>query len=395
MRIVHVITRLYRAGAEENTLASCRAQAANGHEVHLVHGRDFDPAHEGEIGRHVQLHCVSSLVHPLDPRHDLRATIDLTRLFRELAPDIVHTHQSKAGILGRIAARWAQVPHLVHGVHILPFVNTDPLRRAVYLAAEKLAARGTDAFIDVSAGMRDLCVAHRIGRPDTHHVVHSGFRLAQFREARPVPDWRRLLRLAPHMPKPPILLMMAAFEPRKRHAEFIEVLPRITARFPDLRLILVGDGPCRAAVDAKIAALGLDGHVIRTGYRRDPERLVALADLCLLTSSREGLPRVILQYLAAGKPCVTSDLPGLDEVIEDGRNAIIAPPGDMAATADCIADLLGDPARRAALAAAAAETDLSSWDVDLMCDRIEAIYAKLAAEAAPQSAVAKPKVRAA
>lgn len=378
MRVVHVITRLYRAGAEENTLASCRAQAARGHEVHLIHGRDFDRSHWAELRGRVRLHKIRSLVHPVAPVMDTRATFALARLIGRLRPDVVHTHQSKAGILGRVAARMARVPHIVHGVHIVPFTNVAGARQKLYLGAERLTARFTDAFIDVSRGMRDVCLANQVGLPRHHHVIHSGFRLDQFRNAEPPADWRNLLNIARDAPRPPVLVMMAAFEPRKRHDAFLDVLPRVIQRLPDLRVILVGEGPCRPAVDRKITALGLDDHVIRTGYRHDPERLVALADLCVLTSSHEGLPRVILQYLAAGKPCVVSDLPGLDEVIRHGRNAMIAPSDDLAAAAEQIVSLLEDRDALAKLAAGAAKTDLSSWDVDLMCDRIEAVYQSLA-----------------
>lgn len=377
MRIIHVITRLLRAGSEENTLASCRAQAARGHDVHVIHGDDYDPDYHRDLSDVLTFHALPSLVHPLAPRRDLKAAIALTRAFRDLRPDLVHTHQSKAGIIGRMAARAAGVPVIIHGVHILPFVNVGRLRAAGYLLAERVAGAFTHAFIDVSSGMRDLCLAHGIGGPDNHHVIHSGFSVARFRSAEPPEDWRRLLRLPPSAPRPPVIVMMASFEPRKRHEEFLTVVKRVTLRFPDLRLLLVGDGPRREHVAARIRELGLDGNVIRTGFRHDPERLVALADFCLLTSAREGLPRVILQYLAAGKPCVVSDLPGLEEVLEHNRNALIAPAEDLEAAADAMIELLANRDKLQSLAQAAADTDISSWDVDLMCERIEAVYAEL------------------
>ena len=381
MRIVHVITRLLCAGAEENTLATCRDQALRGHEVHLIHGHDIDPSHRDALAGLVTLHEVPSLGNALRPHRDIRAVIALTRLYRHLRPDLVHTHQSKAGVLGRIAARIAGVRRVVHGVHILPFVNTGPVESIAYLAAERVAGWCTDAFIDVSAGMRDICLRNGIGTAKSHHVVHSGFQVDRFRQAAPPEDWSEILDLPMGAPRPPIIVMVAAFEPRKRHVAFLKVLPRILKHHPGLRLLLVGDGPCKPEIEAAAAKLPA-GAVVLTGYRPDPERLLALADICLLTSEREGLPRVILQYLAAGKPCVVSDLPGLDEVLEHNRNALIAPAERLDAVADAIVELLDNRARLAALSQAARDTDLSSWDVDLMCDRIEAVYRQLDAPSA-------------
>src|SRR5262249_19889547 len=153
--------------------------------------------------------------------------------------------------------------------------------RCAYLALEKLAAPVTNAFINVSEGTRDLCLSAKVGRPDKHHVVYSGFDLDRFRNARPPDDWRDLLRLKRDAPRPPVLLMIAAFEPRKRHADFLDVFKKIAVRLPDVMLVLAGDGPLRSIVGSKAKLLGLEHQVVFTGYRNDPERLIALADLCL------------------------------------------------------------------------------------------------------------------
>jgi glycosyltransferase involved in cell wall biosynthesis len=374
MRIVHVLTRLLRAGSEENTIASCLSQAAAGHEVYLIHGKDYDGCYQESIGSQVNLIKANSLVHTLSPSNDIIASIQLSRLFRAIGPDIVHTHQSKAGIIGRLSARIAGVPCIIHGVHIAPFVNVSLLERSIYLAAERAAASMTHAFIDVSRGVRDIYVSHKVGSPDKHHVVHSGFKLKRFRQAEYPADWRDILAIGPNDPKPPTIVMVAALEPRKRHKEFIEVFPRILTAVPQARLLLAGEGPAHNETAATIQRLGLAKNVNLLGFRKDPEKIIALADICALTSAREGLPRVVMQYLSAGRPAVVNDLPGLDEVLKHGRNGLIAPPDDLAGVADGIRDLLLDPERLKLLADGARNTDLSSWEVDNMCAQIEHIY---------------------
>jgi glycosyltransferase involved in cell wall biosynthesis len=375
MKVVHVLTRLLRAGSEENTLATCRGQIAAGHEVHLYHGRDFDDRYYKNPIQGLKLVSIESLVHPVSLGNDVRAVRHMTALLKALKPEVVHTHQSKAGILGRIAASAAGVPVVIHGVHIVPFENVSHWQRIIYLCAEKFAARLTDAFINVSRGTRDLYVSAGIGPADRHHIVHSGFDMRRFKGAQPPVDWREILRIGPSDEKPPVIVMLAALEPRKRHCEFLDVFHRVVEKFPEVRLVMPGEGPHRFAIEVKIKQLGLEKNALLVGYRQDPERLIAMADVCTLTSTREGLPRVIMQYLAVGKPCVVTDLPGLDEVVTDGVNGVVVSPDGMAQAADALSSLLGNPETLHRLTEGAKAIDLSSWDVDNMCRRIDETYA--------------------
>jgi glycosyltransferase involved in cell wall biosynthesis len=380
LRIAHVITRLINGGADENTVISCNQAVRSGHHVTLVHGAQTRPEILATVDERVKLVELPSLVRPIAPFGDVKALGDLVRTFHRLKPDVVHTHTSKAGILGRLAARAASVPVVVHGVHIVPFVNVGQVQTFAYLWAERAVQRMTHAFIDVSPGVRDLCVKAGVGAADRHHVVESGFDLSRFRAAVQPEDWRDLLRLEPDDPRPPVVLMLAVFEARKRHLDFLERLPRIVARFPRVRFVFAGDGTLRDAVDDRIRALGIEGNVILTGFHQHPEQLIALADICLLASAREGLPRVLMQYLAGGKPVVATNLPCIDEVLRHDVNGLVARSDDLDGLADAIVVLLDDPARRARLARGAATTDLSEWEAARMGERIEAIYADVIRE---------------
>ena len=231
MKILHVLTRLFRAGSEENTLACCLSQAQHGHEVLLVHGKEFDPHLRASVAKAFQVATIETLINRLSPFHDISALLQLSRLMREWRPDIVHTHQSKAGIIGRLAARNANIPNIIHGVHILPFLNVGNAQRLMFLGAERFAAKFTRAYIDVSQAMRDICITHHIGSPEQHHVVHSGFDLTRFSHARWPEEPHLLLGTALGEPKPPTVLVLAALEPRKRHVEFIEAFAHVVDEF--------------------------------------------------------------------------------------------------------------------------------------------------------------------
>ncbi|WP_027145853.1 glycosyltransferase [Mesorhizobium sp. WSM3626] len=393
MKIVHVLTRLLRAGSEENTLACCLAQARHGHEVLLVHGQEYDAGLRASVAGAIRVVTLEKLINSISPSGDISAFGQLTRLIRDWQPDIVHTHQSKAGIVGRLAAKEANVRCIVHGVHILPFVHVGNAQRLMFLAAERLAAKVTRAFIDVSQAMRDICIANHLGSPDQHHVVHSGFDLTRFANAQWPQEPHLLLGTAAGEPKPPVILMLAALEPRKRHVEFIEAFGQVVDRIPNVRLILAGEGPTRSAVEAAIERSPFANNVRMIGYHCEPERLISLADVCVLTSMREGLPRVVMQYLAGGRASVVSHLPGVEEVVKHGVNGIVTPAEDVGAAAAAIADLLQNERYRAQLAASAKFTDLSSWGMDAMCDRVELIYQSVLESALSAARPNDPRIR--
>jgi glycosyltransferase involved in cell wall biosynthesis len=383
LRIAHVITRLINGGADENTVISCNQAVRSGHSVVLVHGAQTRREILAAVDARVEIVELRSLVQPIAPLSDIRALGDLVRIFRRHRPEVVHTHTSKAGILGRLAARASSVPVLVHGVHIVPFVNVGRLERHAYLTAERAVQGMTHAFIDVSPAVRDLCVRAGVGSPERHHVVPSGFDLSLFRNATAPEDWRDLLRLRPDDPRPRVVVMLAVFEPRKRHLECLESLPRIVARFPEARFVFAGDGRLRNDIEARIRTLGIERNVVLTGFHPHPEQLIALADLCLLASEREGLPRVLMQYLAGGRPVIAADLPCIDDVLRDGVNGLVIR-SDLHGLADAVITLLDDPARCAELARGAAATELSEWDATRMGERIEAVYAAVIRERMPQ-----------
>lgn len=380
MKIVHIITRLLNGGADENTVLSCNWAAAHGHEVVLVHGAESREEIRGKLHGDVAVVVVPTLVRRVSPAKDVRALLALARLLRTLAPDIVHTHTSKAGILGRLASRIVGA-RAVHGVHIAPFLNVGALETMVYLSAERAAERWTCAFVNVSGAMRHTYIEAGIGTPDKHHLIRSGMDLAAFREARRPGHWRALLGVPPDAPRPPVVLMLAAFERRKRHLAFLTALDRLFARHPEARILLAGDGRQRPAILEAIARCARPDNVRLLGFEPHPERLIALADVAVMCSKREGLPRAVVQYVAGGCPPVVTGLPGIEEVVVDGVNGRVLPRDDMAGLVDAIAELFDDRGRLDAMARACRAVDLSAWDVETMCRRQHALYCALLEEA--------------
>lgn len=378
MKIVHIITRLITGGADENTVYSCVSQAEAGHDVYLIHGKDYVQSFYDEIDS-FELIKADKMVHEIAPFMDFAGYRQIKNILEDIKPDIVHTHTSKAGFLGRLAAKAAGVPIIINGVHIVPFVNVSFVKKMIYLTAEKLADRITDFHIDVSRGVKEVYIDAGLGSSENHQVIHSGFDLAKFQNAEPM-HWKELEAFAHLDEKPPIILMLAALEPRKRHEALIAAFPRLIERIPNAQLIFAGKGDYEEAITNTIKKYGLEDSVHILGYRPDPERLIAMADICTMVSEREGLPRVLMQYIAAGKPCIATDLPGLDEVLHHNINGILMNGDDVEGVVEEIARVLNTPSVLKRLSEGARNTDLSSWQTEKMCDDILKVYEMLASQ---------------
>jgi glycosyltransferase involved in cell wall biosynthesis len=374
MRIVHILTRLLRAGSEENTLLTCAGQLAEGHEVVLMHGHEVAPDYALSRAPGAELLEIPELTREVRLPRDVAAFRHMRRALRQLKPDVVHTHQSKAGFIGRFAASAAGVPAIVHGVHILSFLGETGARKTAYLGLELAAARVTDAFIHVSEGMKAACLAHGIGTRRRNYVIRSGFDLRRFAEALPPDDWSEILRLRPGEEKPPVIAMLAALEPRKRHLELLRRLQGVLERFDRVRLVFAGEGHLHEEIQRSIDASGLQQRVALLGFREDPERIIAMADICIHCSEKEGLPRSVLQYLAAGRPTIMFHLPGIEEVISDGTNGLIVAQGDWQKFNDALVTLITDEKARKAIAVRAGQFDLGRWDAASMAAQTLAAY---------------------
>ncbi len=385
MKIVHVITRFVRGGADENTLLSCNAQAAAGDTVHLVYGGEFSAAMLARLDSRVTTHCIRPLCRPVRPDRDLVALAQMIALFRGLEPDIVHTHTSKAGAIGRLAAWIVRAPALVHGVHILPFDNVPHLERALYLAIERALAPVTHAFVNVSDGMRDLGLRDGVGRSERHFVVPSGMDTAGFREAQAFDEGERAVRM-PTVGPGPLLVFTAALEPRKRQYEFLGVMAEVRQRVPNARLVLLGEGHDEARLRQRVEVLGLADVVHFAGYSNEVPRWIASAAVCVFASEREGLPRAVIQYVLGGRPVVSTRLPGIEAVVEDGTGGRLVDVNAVDEMAEPIIALLTDPALADRMAAAARARDLSAWDQSAMAKGLSQIYYQIGRTGDPVAA---------
>ena len=380
--VVHVITLLELGGAQEITLLTCAALDRRRFDVHLVTGRGGILDAEARAIPDLTVHFVDDLVREISPSTDVRALTMLTRLLRRLrpasAPLLVHTHSSKAGILGRLAAKASGAKACVHSIHGFAFHDRQrAVVRGVYQALERLAGPLTHAFtadskanLEVAAELGLL----RGGKPAL--FLPPGIDPAEYR---PVEGERSRLRQELGIPiDAPLVGTLACLKPQKAPLDYVRVAARVLEHVPEARFFLAGDGELRANVEREVAQLGITARFHLLGWRRDVRALLAAADVIALTSLHEGLPRAILQAMAAGKPVVASRVDGLPEAITEGKNGFLVEPRDLDAYCDRIAALLTDPARARVMGAEGARrADEFDWRRGLTS--LEALYDQLLA----------------
>jgi len=327
MNIVHIITRLILGGAQENTLLTCREQDRLGHRVTLLAGPPLGP--EGSLleaaqGLPIQTVLVPSLQRAVHPWRDLVAYNDLVKNLREIHPDVVHTHSSKAGILGRRAARAAGVPRIVHTVHGLPFdAREGRLANWAYRAAERRAAGWSHRLIAVCAEMADRAAEAGLARRQDIAVVYSAIDAEPFQAAEGERGAvRREWGLGPDAF---VYLKVARLFHLKGHEFVLPAFAEVARGYPQAVLVLVGEGVLRPRLEAEAARLGVAGRVRFLGLVQ-PDRVPAMlwaADAVVHAGLREGLARVLPQAGLARRPVIAYDVGGAREVVRDGENGFL------------------------------------------------------------------------
>ncbi|MBX6314388.1 MAG: glycosyltransferase family 4 protein [Isosphaeraceae bacterium] len=381
MRIVHIITRLIVGGAQENTLLTVDdLHHRYGDDVTLITGPAEGP--EGDLfaraeERGLKVELLPELVRPIRPALDLRAYRKLRAALHRLRPEVVHTHSSKAGILGRAAA-WAEgVPAVVHTIHGLPFGPSEkPWKNRLYVALERWAARRCHAIVSVCDAMTAQALATGVGRPEQYTTIYSGMDVDAFlNPARPRAEVRRELGLADD--EVAFGTVARLFE-RKGHEDILAAAPAILRANPKVRFVWIGSGILKDRLLAEADRLGVRPAIRLTGLvppARIPELLGAI-DAVIHPSLREGLARVLPQALLVGRPVISYDIDGAREVVLP-ETGVLLPPRDLEGLTAAVLRLAADPELRRAMGAEGRRRFADQFRHETMTAQLRSLYARL------------------
>ena len=371
--IVHIITRLMNGGADENTVFSCNYSVSIGDDVTLLTGLEQNEEILSKIDSRVRLVVIENLVNKINPLKDLLALFKIKKIIKQISPDVVHTHNSKAGVIGRFAAWLSGTKLIVHTIHSLPFISANLFIKTVYLFIEKITSFITDKFINVSNGTMEIYLRYKIGHSSNHQVIYSAFDVDKFKNANKH-EALNDLNLKENLNSSKIIVRMGRFEKLKRYKDLIETFSKILIKFPNTVLILVGDGELLAENKRLSKTLNLEKNIIFTGFTIYPEKIIALADICIMNSEREGLSRAMLQYLAGGKPVICSNIYGVKEVMKDDINGCLYDGENLNGLYNKISLLLSNEDYLNKLTIGAKKTDISNWSLEFMGKKINDLY---------------------
>lgn len=385
-KIVHIITRLDKGGSAQNTSLTCR-ELSRKYEMVLVHGLSFesrmteqekesvDQGIKESVEKGVRVIAIPSLVRRISPLQDLKALFSLWRLLIRERPFIVHTHTSKAGILGRLAAKFAGVPIIIHTPHGHVFYgHFGPLISKFFLLTERLMARITDRMVSLTQAEKNDYVALSISSPEKVTTIHSGVDVDRFMNIQVnIAEKKRELGLNS---KGLMVGTVGWLLSIKGPMHLLKAMPYVWENHPETSLIFVGKGDLEKGLKEEARRMGVSDKVIFLGWRDDIPEIMQVLDVFVLPSLNEGMGRVLVEAMAAGKPVVASSVGGILDLVKEGQNGFLAEPGDEKGLAIAIRKLLDDKKMRDEMGERGREM-ATKFSVEKMVEKIDVLYESL------------------
>ena len=346
VRVLQMITRLNVSGPTMHVTLLAQKLGAPDFESTLVCGT-LEPG-EGDMAYFAEAHGVTPMVIPelgraLHPVRDIKTFWKVYKLIQEVKPDVVHTHTAKAGFIGRMAARMAGTPVIIHTFHghIFEGFYSWPVNR-FFILLERLAGRNSDTIITLTDGLRrELAEKYHVARKGRMTVLPLGMDLNVFAQ---MPRKNGTFRAAWNIPADvPLVGIVGRLSSVKNHTLFLQAAAQVRASLPGARFVILGDGETRLALESQVEALGLKDAVTFTGWQRDLAPLYSDLDALVVSSLKEGTPVSVIEALAACCPVVTTAVGGLPDVLDHGALGKLTPPGNADALAAAIIETILNP----------------------------------------------------
>lgn len=382
IKVLHIITKLELGGAQQNTLYTVENIDKESFEVYLASGKGglLDAkATELAINKKVKLFFVSDLVREINPIKDFLAFIELLQLISWIKPDVVHTHSSKAGILGRWAAKVfscfyffrktkkVKIVHTFHGFAFSKFHNL--FVRMFYVILEFYTAIITDVLIFVSKHNIKTARKYKLGFPKKYVLIRSGIKIKDFYQISHNYELRTSKRKELGITEnTKVITTIGPFKPQKNLADFIKLARKVIDALPEKQLLflIAGDGEQRNKLVSLSKQLKVYDRIKFLSWWRDIKGLLSVTDIFVMTSLWEGLPRAAVEALVSGVPVVAYAVDGLNDIVIDGVNGFLVPPKDLKLLSEKIIMLLTNEELQVNMKKNAPQTIDNTFDIDYM-----------------------------
>jgi glycosyltransferase involved in cell wall biosynthesis len=388
IKLLHIITRLDKGGSAQTVFLILRALKKQNFQSALISGLSLESEMRPEEIKAVEkdirrlesdgvelVHC-SSLVRRINIAKDLRALLSLRRIIKKTKPLIVHTHTSKAGFLGRLAARLSGIPVIVHTPHGHIFYGYfGRFKTKVFIILERLASRLTDKIVALTEREKEDYLLFKIAKEDKFFVIHSGVELKELQElsSEEKQDFKKELGVPENSF---IVGTVGRLVPVKGPEFLVEAAKHIIPNFPRTYFLFTGDGYLRASLEEQALKLGIQKNIIFLGWREDVVKIISLFDIFALPSLNEGMGRVLVEAMALEKPIVASHVGGIPDLITHGKNGFLVPPKNPGQLAKYIRLLIEDKGKRKRIGQQGKKT-AQNFSKEVMVEKVTELYRKL------------------
>ncbi len=376
IKVLHIHTLPIVSGSGINTFLSMHGMDKNLYDVELAcapGGRLIPLVQEN----HMKVRPFKNMVQPLHPLKDTLTLLDLTAFFKRNFYHIVHTHNSKAGFLGRLAAKLAGVPVIVHTVHGFAFHDEEPLwRQVLFRNLERFGSRWCDKMIFISQPLIEWALKDHIVGEEKIEKIYSGIQLDQFCPVKS--EEKNEIRSKWNLKqKDHVIGIVSKLWEGKGHGVLIEAFKLLKEKIRDAKLVIVGEGHLYDELFRMVDTNGLRQSVMFTGFQMDVSEIIATFDVAVLPSFFEGMGRVILEAMAMERPVVASRVGGIPDLIEQDVNGLLVRPGDVKELADALEKILSDKRLARKMGREGRKRIKEQFSAQGMVQSIERVYREL------------------
>ncbi len=365
-KVFHVITKLELGGAQKVTLMTLERLSRDHYDVALITNPDGLLVDWANRIPGLRRYWMPSLIREVRPIQDIATLIGLWRLFRRERPQVVHTHSSKAGILGRWAAWLAGVPHIFHTAHGFGFNDFQrPIVRNLYIWLEKVTGRISTKLVVVSYANAEKGEKNGIFKREDWILCRDAISVAEFMKPGP-----------PRTDKDTVVVgMIACFKPQKSPVDFVDVAAEVLKQNPRVHFVMAGDGELRPQIEARIRELGIGRQITLMGWKNENEmpEVYRNLDIVVLTSLWEGLPCVFSEAMACELPIVATNVDGAREAIVHEENGFLHEPHDIQGMAQSVLRLAGNSGLRRTMGARG-KSRVMDFDIGTSVSNLESAY---------------------
>ncbi len=388
IKVLHIITRFDKGGSAQNTYLSLLGLRKKNYQLSLVSGLSLESEmkYEEIKAKEKDIHILESegiefiqcpfLLRRINVIKDLKAFFDIWRIIKKYNPLIVHTHSSKAGLMGRLAAKLAGAPITVHTPHGHVFFGYfGPFKTKLFIIFEKLASRITDKIVALTNREKKDHILFKIAEEDKFSVIYSGIELNILKESSS--EEKQNLKKELGIPENSLIVGTAGrLVPVKGPEFLVKASKYVISKYPDIYFMFTGDGPLEQDLKRKALEMGISDNIIFLSWRDDLAKIISIYDIFVLSSLNEGMGRVLVEAMALGKSIVASNVGGIPDLVIHGKNGFLVPLKNPKELAKYIQILLEDEKKREKMGLAGKEMSLN-FSAENMVEKIAELYEEL------------------